>query len=991
MLFAYGDVAAQWTQQKACPGWNNPSNFTGWTNQTYGAGGYSGSGGVKNQDACPNVMTGATGTQSLGPDYAASQLNTVTAPGCSNASGAIPNQQRQFAIMTDINGTDVNTGNRLKYIPTQFNNIDTAGTSTQFTKSIRIGDGCANGGVYGVSLLNYDMKVTSQNAMLYLYYAIVAEAPGHGTDGDPTFIIRLMKKAANNTWTRLSDTLAYYISSTPSGGYGGNPCNLDIVDPIADYSVNGWHSVGGVYYKDWSKVAINLGNYIYDTIRVQVLIYDCVAEFHYAYAYIAGECRPMELKTTGCPPGMSTDVTTISAPRGMMRYEWGASEYGVSDPVANLNPGKPNDYFTFNRLRMSQDIPHVGGDYAEGPEDSVFRVGNRYDTVHYYDYHVQASDFSVRYRPNANKTQGIPASPDSVGNRQTFRCQMTSALDPSKPFKTSLYISVQNTKPSMIIDTLSLCDGSVRLWNQSKVPGAPTAVDLSATTWKFYSNEQAFGVPDTTINGDSANYDAPNTNLHWVLVRTINGNTPTCYSEGIYPIRALETPNTGMTISNRVLCDSATTILTDTTAGVQRRMWRFLKPEYDGPLTGLDYDNMAGMLDSVEGLLDDKVTVERPFNHSIEPIELIVWNGLSYVDRASGQRLPCYSVARDTVAVFVHPELKITGDTIVCEGSLTDAVVRTVGVDGCSYQWSMTDGYVSGGLPAGDTLRVVPYADTSIYFIQVTSPQGCVAWGSAFAYHVRPRLAMFPPHGMICPGDSVLLVGSMADHYSWKVGASTVGSGDTIWVTPNATTEYTMIGHGSNDCDAKPLTTTVTVVPYPVPTVSLSPKYVDADDPTVVLTDVSPNSASTSWLFFGGEVADGKAVKHTFEEAYSGQDSVVYVVRTSANALGCTIVDTIAIPVHLFTAWLPTAFTPGSEDQNARFRLFTINEYEYFHIYVYNREGMLVFESEDPAFEWDGTHDGTACPQGAYVYVCNYRKPNVGTLSTRKGTITLLR
>ena len=52
---------------------------------------------------------------------------------------------------------------------------------------------------------------------------------------------------------------------------------------------------------------------------------------------------------------------------------------------------------------------------------------------------------------------------------------------------------------------------------------------------------------------------------------------------------------------------------------------------------------------------------------------------------------------------------------------------------------------------------------------------------------------------------------------------------------------------------------------------------------------------------------------------------------------------------------------------------------------------MLIFESEDPEFVWDGTYKGKPCPQGAYVYTCNYRKPEAGTLSSRNGTITLLR
>lgn len=907
--------------------------------------------------------------------------------------------------MTDVNGTDGNTGNHLKYIPTMFNYIDTTGSqpNTEFSKSIRIGDGCAEGGTFGVSLLNYDMKVTVSNAMLYLYYAIVAEAPTHGQGGNPTFIIRVMKKNAAGQWTQISDTLAYYISATPSTNTTNACPPMAYAQVLPEYTSNGWHSVSvsgsSVYYKDWAKVAINLGNYIYDTVRVQALIYDCSAEFHWAYAYIAGECRPMELKTEGCPAGLSTDVTTISAPRGMRRYEWSASEYGVSIPANDAAPGRPNGYFTFRTLNMPQGTPHVAGRPAVGPEDSIFVSGGRRDTVHYYDYHVQASDFHVTYRPVG--TAGVfTADPDSMGNYQTFRCRMTSALDPDKPFQTSLYVNVQNKKPTMSIDTLSLCDGTVRLWNLSNVPGAPNLVVDSTTTWTFYNHLGSDGLPfgdaDTVMMGDSVDFQAQNTDERYVLVHT-NTTDPACYSEAIYAIHPLELPKPGMTINPRVLCDSATTTIVDTTSSVYRRTWRFLKESYDGPLEGLDYSTMTGQIDSVRGYLTDNRTVTRGFSHSLEPIELTVWNGNYYLNRTNqSDTIWCYATARDTVAVFVHPNLEVTGDTIVCEGSYTDATVRTLGVDGCSYEWSLTPGTVTGNIPAGDHLVVVPYADTSVYYVKVTSPQGCVAWGSVNAYYVQPRVTMFPPEGQICPGDTVLLMGSMADHYTWTATPSDPSltgheTDDAIAVVPSRSTVYTMVGHGSNDCDASPLTKAVTVIPYPTPAISTSPNYVDSDDPTVVLTNVSPYAVTTNWRFYDGQTSQDRSLKHTFDEAYAGQDSVVYVELTTSNSLGCTSDSVFTIPVHLFTAWLPTIFTPGSEDVNSKFRLYTINEYEYFHIYIYNREGMLVYESEDPAFEWDGTRNGTPCPQGAYVYVCNYRKPNVGTLSNRKGTITLVR
>lgn len=1003
-----GSTKDQWMQSAACPGWNNPLNFsTGSPDFRYaGASKNASDKQAPNINVCTTSPSWSGFNWGTGTQYTAGQMMTTTSScsawGSSYYSGRLPEPNRVFRVM-DTNdqvagcprnmdpytkGTDNNY--HIPFVPNRiFNTYDTTGNivNTNLSSSIRIGDDCDGGGPSATALF-YHIRPTSENALLFIYYAVVVAAPTHSVSENPAFVIAVEHKNAANQWVAVSDTLAYAI--TVANNMPVNP----------NYNENGWHdnnvvsqySYYGIKFKDWTKVAINLSDHLYEELRIHVSISDCEFNAHPAWAYICGECREMTLNPSGCPAGMSSDVTVLSAPRGMLRYQWSASEYGKSDPVTRLNAGGDDDYFTFRTLTMPAGTPHVAGQPAAGPEDSIFVVGNRRDTVHYYDYHVNADDFRVLYRPNINKVPRIPASADSMGNVQVFRCRMTSALDPSKPFDSDLYLNVTNKKPLMRVDSLSLCDGTVRLWNKSFVPGDPSLVVDSTTTWSFYNNDQAYGDADTIITGDSANYEPGSTNLRYVLVRT-NTKDPTCYSEAIYPVQAISSPRTGMTISKRVLCDAATTTITDTTVGVESRRWRFLSEDYDGPLRDLDFDNMPeGSLVVVEGLLGDQATQTRSFTHSIEPIELTVWNGLSYRDPYNNDAVvKCYTVARDTVAVFVHPELEIKGDTIVCEGSLTDATVSTIGVDDCSYQWSMTYGYVSGDLPAGDRLQVIPYADTSKYYIKVTSPQGCVAWDSAYAYYVRPQMYVFPPYGKICPGDTVWLIGAMADHYSWKAGSSYLGDGDTLIVFPGNTTEYTMIGHGSNDCDAKPLQATVNVVPYPVPKVQMTPNYVDSDDPTVVLTNVSPYGVTTQWRFNNGEVSTDKSVKHTFDEAYAGQDSVVNVELITANELGCYVEYPFTIPVHLYTAWLPTVFTPGSEDINSKFRLFSVNKYEYFHIYIYNREGMLIFESEDPEFVWDGTYKGKPCPQGAYVYTCNYRKPEAGTLSSRNGTITLLR
>lgn len=955
-----------WEQSCACPGWNNPSSFMqGDANNYYSGQGINISSSGK---PCPNPVSYATGVNSMGASYSKSQMQQgISSSG--SCSSSLPEPLKQFHIMTNTTGTDPNTGNNLRYVPTGYNTTGEGQFNTTLTRSIRIGDGCSNGsgsdGHSGAALY-YTMRVTPQNAMLYLYYAIVAEAPNHGQRGNPTLVIRVMKKNSANQWTQINNNLGYYISSTPSSDHSDDCPNMGYVT-LAAAGQNGWHQyVTGydpVYYKDWDKVSINLSEFLNETLQVQVLMYDCIYNYHYAYAYICGECRPMEIQSSGCPAGLSTDVTTLTAPRDLQNYVWYASEWGVSDPTALVNPGGDNEHFTWRQCQLP-------------PNQSTFS----------YTYNVQASDFQVTKRRNE---YGVTEDCDSIGNRQTFRCKMTSALDPAKPFDSFLYVNVQNKKPTMLVDSMLACDGSATLWNKSFVPGDPTLIKLSETSWKFYNNPYCEGEVVASMVGDSALTYFTDTEMKGVRVRSFTTDT-CCYSDAIYSLQPRENPQTILRISDTVLCDADLTTLTDATEGEHlSREWSF-RP-VDAP------DDDMTLSDKVTGEGDENRVLTRSFTHFVEPIELRVFNGTYQLDPSNlADTVWCQTMVSDTVQVFLHPELEVLGDTVVCEGNLTDATVRAVDMDGCTYQWSTTLGRITGNLPEGPNLQVTPYADKSTYYVKVTSPAPafCEAWDSIHAYVVRPKLTVLPTDGRICPGDVATLTGSNAHHYSWTASPddpSLAGqdSMSQIRVSPTETTTYTLVGHGSNNCNATPLQQTVTVMPLPVPNVRLTPEFVDTDDPTMVLRDQSTYGVSSSWFFNDGQMATGREVSHVFGNCI-GLDSVP-VTLTSYNELECPTVYPFKIPVSVFTAWFPTAFTPGSNDENDKFSLYTINEYELFHIYIYNRRGELVYESDDVHFQWDGTKDGEPCPQGAYVYTCRFRKPGTPTLRSIQGTVTIIR
>lgn len=86
--------------------------------------------------------------------------------------------------------------------------------------------------------------------------------------------------------------------------------------------------------------------------------------------------------------------------------------------------------------------------------------------------------------------------------------------------------------------------------------------------------------------------------------------------------------------------------------------------------------------------------------------------------------------------------------------------------------------------------------------------------------------------------------------------------------------------------------------------------------------------------------------------------------------------------------FVPNAFTPLS-DKNNLFKPAQADVSDY-RMNIYNRQGVLLFDSGDITHGWDGRSKGEVCPSGTYVYVISFRDTE-GKPHTQKGTLMLLK
>lgn len=93
--------------------------------------------------------------------------------------------------------------------------------------------------------------------------------------------------------------------------------------------------------------------------------------------------------------------------------------------------------------------------------------------------------------------------------------------------------------------------------------------------------------------------------------------------------------------------------------------------------------------------------------------------------------------------------------------------------------------------------------------------------------------------------------------------------------------------------------------------------------------------------------------------------------------------------------WFPLVFTPNSDSYNDFFQADSVNSIFKLELTIFNRWGLVVYETDDPFFQWDGRdHKNNGdCSPGVYFYegiVSEYTLR--GPVERRvRGSVTLLR
>ena len=333
--------------------------------------------------------------------------------------------------------------------------------------------------------------------------------------------------------------------------------------------------------------------------------------------------------------------------------------------------------------------------------------------------------------------------------------------------------------------------------------------------------------------------------------------------------------------------------------------------------------------------------------------------------------------AADSLKVNVNPKpiANAGNDVSICFGLST--VLNASG--GISFSWTP-----GGSLNSSTVFNpTATPASTTNYIVTVTDANGCTAT-DAVLVSVNPANVTISNNTSICPGDSVSLLVTGGVTYQWTPPSGL--SGTTLAnpiATPTSTTTYSVVVTDSNGCTQEK-TVTVTVNPVPVADFSATPT--SGDKPlTVHFTNNSTGANFYDWHFGN----DSTSILQNPTDQIYDSTGTFYATLVVANSFGC--LDSETVEIHVKGLFIPNVFSPNNDGSNDFFKV-EASGYSKFHLLIYDRWGLKMFDNTDAKVYWNGKVENSkhAVPDGTYYYILDLQNSK-GEKESYKGYVTLIR
>ncbi len=349
--------------------------------------------------------------------------------------------------------------------------------------------------------------------------------------------------------------------------------------------------------------------------------------------------------------------------------------------------------------------------------------------------------------------------------------------------------------------------------------------------------------------------------------------------------------------------------------------------------------------------------------------------------------------AQITVNVDNFLNVNIGVDTTICE-TVAVKFFPTVTPSGALYQWRSLNEPNSTIDSVTVLNATVKPLNNSDYVLRV-SIGGCIKEDTVSVFVRTKPVVNAGQQVAVCLNDSTLLSATISrvttpgfvTKYLWTPAAGI--RNDSLLQTvayPTKTTLYTLTAIttiADYGCDFVS-TGTVNVNVQPV-------VFANAGRDTIAVKG-SPHQLQGSGASFYEWSSPTATISNPFTKnpfTILSNDAVFYLKGT--DAIGCIGLDTVFVKVLNGPAYyVPNAFTPNSDGQNDIFRAIPVGFANTTYFRVFNRSGLLLFETNQYLKGWDGTYNGKPQPAGVYVWTVAGTDKDFKRVVV-KGTVNLLR
>jgi gliding motility-associated-like protein len=135
-----------------------------------------------------------------------------------------------------------------------------------------------------------------------------------------------------------------------------------------------------------------------------------------------------------------------------------------------------------------------------------------------------------------------------------------------------------------------------------------------------------------------------------------------------------------------------------------------------------------------------------------------------------------------------------------------------------------------------------------------------------------------------------------------------------------------------------------------------------SEETLTLLTTVNDNN-NFSYTHYPGEIISGCYAVSSFDSnGNEGEKSVMVCIDS------CNFYE------------IPNVFTPNGDDINDKLVAKTTGLVEKIDFRIFNRNGLLLFRTDEPRIEWDGTYKGKIVSPGVYFYQCDVYERRISGL-----------